>query len=365
MPNSARESTGSGGIFDLGSKEVELSVLEKQSGDPELWNDQEKAQALLKKITSLKKVIASWNEASAACDDLSELYEMAKSEPDSQELFDSVEKDYGDLVKRVDEMEFRRMLSGPDDACPALLSIHPGAGGTEAHDWAELLFRMYKRFLEREGMDFKIIDVQEGEEAGINSATIEIKDEYAYGLLRSEIGVHRLVRISPFDANARRHTSFCAVFLYPEHEDVEFEINPADIRVDVYRSSGAGGQYINKTDSAVRMTHIPTGIVASCQTERSQIQNRATALKMLTTMVAEHYRQEEEAKRDARLAEKKKVEWGSQIRSYVLQPYQLVKDLRTNEETSDTTGVLDGKIKPFINAYLLSASQSASAEIRA
>ncbi len=365
MPNSARESTGSGGIFDLGSKEVELSVLEKQSGDPELWNDQEKAQALLKKITSLKKLIASWNEASAACDDLSELYEMAKSEPDSQELFDSVEKDYGDLVKRVDEMEFRRMLSGPDDACPALLSIHPGAGGTEAHDWAEMLFRMYKRFLEREGMDFKIIDVQEGEEAGINSATIEIKDEYAYGLLRSEIGVHRLVRISPFDANARRHTSFCAVFLYPEHEDVEFEINPADIRVDVYRSSGAGGQYINKTDSAVRMTHIPTGIVASCQTERSQIQNRATALKMLTTMVAEHYRQEEEAKRDARLAEKKKVEWGSQIRSYVLQPYQLVKDLRTNEETSDTTGVLDGKIKPFINAYLLSASQSASAEIRA
>lgn len=335
--------------------------MEKQSGDPELWNDQAKAQALLKKITSLKKIITEWNEASKACDDLSELYEMAKSEPDSQELFDSVESEFGELVKRVDAMEFRRMLSGPDDACPALLSIHPGAGGTEAHDWAEMLLRMYKRFLEREGLDFKVIDVQEGEEAGINSATIEISSEFAYGLLRSEIGVHRLVRISPFDANARRHTSFCAVFLYPEHEDVEFEINPADIRVDVYRSSGAGGQYINKTDSAVRMTHIPTGIVASCQTERSQIQNRATALKMLTTMVAEHYRQEEEAKRDARLAEKKKVEWGSQIRSYVLQPYQLVKDLRTNEETSDTTGVLDGKIKPFINAYLLSASQADSA----
>ncbi len=332
--------------------------MEKQSGDPALWNDQSKAQSLLKKITSLKKTITEWTEVSSSCDDLSELYEMAKSEPDSQELFDSVEADFQALVKRVDEMEFRRMLSGPDDACPALLSIHPGAGGTEAHDWAEMLLRMYKRFLEREGMDFKIIDVQEGEEAGINSATIEIKDEFAYGLLRSEIGVHRLVRISPFDANARRHTSFCAVFLYPMHEDVEFEINPADIRVDVYRSSGAGGQYINKTDSAVRMTHIPTGIVASCQTERSQIQNRATALKMLTTMVAEHYREEEEAKRDARLAEKKKVEWGSQIRSYVLQPYQMVKDLRTNEETSDTTGVLDGKIKPFINAYLLSTSQA-------
>lgn len=333
--------------------------MEKQSGDPELWNDQSKAQALLKKITSLKKIISEWNEASKACDDLSELYEMAKSEPDSQELFDSVESEFGELVKRVDAMEFRRMLSGPDDACPALLSIHPGAGGTEAHDWAEMLLRMYKRFLEREGLDFKVIDVQEGEEAGINSATIEISSEFAYGLLRSEIGVHRLVRISPFDANARRHTSFCAVFLYPEHEDVEFEINPADIRVDVYRSSGAGGQYINKTDSAVRMTHIPTGIVASCQTERSQIQNRATALKMLTTMVAEHYRQEEEAKRDARLAEKKKVEWGSQIRSYVLQPYQLVKDLRTNEETSDTTGVLDGKIKGFVNAYLLQEAQQA------
>ena len=278
---------------------------------------------------------------------------MAKSEPDSQELFDNVEEEYKALLARVDEMEFRRMLSGPDDACAAVLTIHPGAGGTEAHDWAEMLLRMYKRFLEREGMDFKVIDVQEGEEAGINSATIEVKDEYAYGLLRSEIGVHRLVRISPFDANARRHTSFCAVYLYHEHDEVEFERTPAYI----YRSSGAGGQYINKTDSAVRMTHIPTGIVASCQTERSQIQNRATALKMLTTMVAEHYRQEEEAKRDARLAEKKKVEWGSQIRSYVLQPYQLVKDLRTNEETSDTTGVLDGKIKPFVNAYLLHSAQ--------
>jgi len=311
---------------------------------------------LLKKITSLKKIISDWNEVSASCNDLSELYEMAKSEQNSQELFDSVETDFSALVKKVDAMEFRKMLNGPDDACPALLSIHPGAGGTEAHDWADMLFRMYKRFLEREGMDFRVVDVQEGEEAGINSATIEVKDDYAYGLLRSEIGVHRLVRISPFDANARRHTSFCAVYLYPEHEDVKFDINPADIRVDVYRSSGAGGQYINKTDSAVRMTHIPTGIVSSCQTERSQIQNRATALKMLTTMVAEHYKQEEEAKRDARMAGKKKVEWGSQIRSYVLQPYQLVKDLRTNEETSDTSGVLDGKLKPFVNAYLLSTS---------
>lgn len=280
---------------------------------------------------------------------------MAKSEND-QSLFDNIENDFKALEKTVAEMEMRKMLDGPDDACTAILSIHPGAGGTEAHDWASMLFRMYQRYLERENLDFRVLDVQDGEEAGINSATIEIKSPYAYGMLRSEIGVHRLVRISPFDANARRHTSFCAVYLYPEHEDVKYEINMADVRVDVYRSSGAGGQYINKTDSAVRMTHIPTGIVASCQTERSQIQNRATALKMLTTMVAEYYRRKEEEERDSRLAGKKKVEWGSQIRSYVLQPYQLVKDLRTNEETSDVNGVLDGKLKPFVNAYLLSTT---------
>lgn len=280
---------------------------------------------------------------------------MAKSEND-QSLFDNIENDFKALEKTVAEMEMRKMLDGPDDACTAILSIHPGAGGTEAHDWASMLFRMYQRYLERENLDFRVLDIQDGEEAGINSATIEIKSPYAYGMLRSEIGVHRLVRISPFDANARRHTSFCAVYLYPEHEDVKYEINMADVRVDVYRSSGAGGQYINKTDSAVRMTHIPTGIVASCQTERSQIQNRSTALKMLTTMVAEYYRRKEEEERDSRLAGKKKVEWGSQIRSYVLQPYQLVKDLRTNEETSDVNGVLDGKLKPFVNAYLLSTT---------
>jgi len=289
------------------------------------------------------------------CDELSELYEMAKSEND-QSLFDNIENDFKALEKTVAEMEMRKMLDGPDDACTAILSIHPGAGGTEAHDWASMLFRMYQRYLERENLDFRVLDVQDGEEAGINSATIEIKSPYAYGMLRSEIGVHRLVRISPFDANARRHTSFCAVYLYPEHEDVKYEMNMADVRVDVYRSSGAGGQYINKTDSAVRMTHVPTGIVASCQTERSQIQNRATALKTLTTMVAEYYHRKEEEERDSRLAGKKKVEWGSQIRSYVLQPYQLVKDLRTNEETSDVNGVLDGKLKPFVNAYLLSTT---------
>lgn len=310
----------------------------------------------MKKAGALRDILTKWKAVSTSCDELAELYEMAKAE-DSAELFESIEEDFKKAEKEVEAMEVRKMLDGPDDACTALLSIHPGAGGTESQDWALMLYRMYVRFLERENMDFKVVELQEGDEAGIKSATIEINTEYAYGFLRSEIGVHRLVRISPFDANARRHTSFTAVYLYPVHEDIEFELNMDDVRVDTYRSSGAGGQYINKTDSAVRMTHIPTGIVASCQTERSQIQNRETAYRMLKTMVAEHYREEEEAKRADRMATKKKVEWGSQIRSYVLHPYQMVKDLRTNHETSDTAGVLDGKLKPFINAYLLSTSE--------
>ena len=357
LSNCVAASINSGGIFDLEAKTEELYVLEKDSGDPNLWNDQEKAQAMMKKIGNLKGLIDSWKEVSQTCDDLAELYEMSKDE-ESADLTATLESDIADLKSRVEAMEFKKMLNGPDDACACLMSIHPGAGGTESQDWALMLFRMYTHFFERENMDFKVVDFQEAEDAGLKSATIEVTCENAYGLLRSEIGVHRLVRISPFDANARRHTSFTAVYLYPEHEDVEFDLDMSEVRVDTYRSSGAGGQYINKTDSAVRMTHLPTGIMASCQTERSQIQNRETCYKMLKTMVAEHYRLEEEAKRDARMAEKKKVEWGSQIRSYVLQPYQLVKDLRTGVETSDTAGVLDGKIKPFIDAYLLSTSEA-------
>jgi peptide chain release factor 2 len=348
----------SGGIFDLEAKTEELYVLEKDSSDPNLWNDQEKAQSMMKKIGNLKGLIDSWKEVSQTCDDLAELYEMSKDE-ESADLTATLESDIAELKARVEKMEFKKMLNGPDDACACLMSIHPGAGGTESQDWALMLFRMYTHFFERENMDFKVVDFQEAEDAGLKSATIEVTCENAYGLLRSEIGVHRLVRISPFDANARRHTSFTAVYLYPEHEDIEFDLDMTEVRVDTYRSSGAGGQYINKTDSAVRMTHLPTGIMASCQTERSQIQNRETCYKMLKTMVAEHYRLEEEAKRDARMAEKKKVEWGSQIRSYVLQPYQMVKDLRTGVETSDTAGVLDGKIRPFIDAYLLSTSETA------
>ena len=345
--------TNSGGIFDLAVKEEELSVLEKHSASEGFWNDQAKAQGVLKHIRQIQDLIGNWKKASASCDDLAEMLEMCKAENDD-EMIASVEGDILALVSSVDDMEMKKMLSGVDDTYPALMNINAGAGGTESQDWASMLLRMYTRFFEREGMPYRVLDVQEGEEAGIKSATIELTGDYAYGLMRSEIGVHRLVRISPYDSNARRHTSFSAVYLYPVIENVTVEINPVDLRVDTYRSSGSGGQHINKTDSAVRITHMPTGLVASCQTERSQIQNRETAMKVIRTLVAQHYRELEDAKRADRLASKQKIEWGSQIRSYVLQPYQLVKDLRTDHETSDTSGVLDGKIKPFINAYLLS-----------
>lgn len=337
----------------MGVKKEELSVLEKQSAGEGFWNDQNKAQGVLKHIRQIQDLISNWDKASASCDDLAEILEMAKSEADD-EMTASVENDIQALIRTVEDMELKKMLSGHDDACPALMNINAGAGGTESQDWASMLLRMYTRFFERENMPFRVLDVQEGEEAGIKSATIELSGDYAYGLMRSEIGVHRLVRISPYDSNARRHTSFAAAYLYSVHEDVEVEINPVDLRIDTYRSSGSGGQHINKTDSAVRITHMPTGLVSSCQTERSQIQNRETAMKVIRTLVAQHYKELEEAKRADRAAAKQKIEWGSQIRSYVLHPYQMVKDLRTDMETSDTSGVLDGKLKPFINAYLLS-----------
>jgi len=316
-----------------------------------LWSDSNKAQTLLKRAASIRDSISNWETVSKQCDDLSELYELSKAEND-QELSASIEKDVSKLDARISEMELRKMLAGPDDAAPALFSINSGAGGTESQDWTQMLLRMYTMYFEQEGMPFKVLDVQEGDTAGIKGCTLELSEPYSYGMLRSEIGVHRLVRISPFDANARRHTSFAAVYMTPIYEDADVEVNPSDLRVDTYRSSGAGGQYINKTDSAVRITHNPTGIVVSCQTERSQIQNRETAMKMLKALLVQHYKEEEEAKRNERAAEKRKIEWGSQIRSYVLDDRR-VKDARTGHETSNTEAVLNGEIKPFIKAYLL------------
>jgi peptide chain release factor 2 len=279
---------------------------------------------------------------------------MAEEDGDQASLAEAAESAKS-LEGKLGELELKKMLSGEDDDKPAIMTIHPGAGGTESQDWARILLRMYLNWFQKKGFKFEVLDEQPAEDAGIKSATIEVQSDYAFGYLRSEIGVHRLVRISPFDANARRHTSFAAVYVYPEIEDVEFELNEADIKVDTFRAGGAGGQHINKTDSAVRMTHLPTGIVVSCQSERSQHKNRASALKMLKARVWQKHKDEEDAKRESKLASKLKIEWGSQIRNYVLQPYQMVKDARTDYETSDAQGVLDGNLDGFINAYLLAA----------
>jgi peptide chain release factor 2 len=284
------------------------------------------------------------------------MFDFAVSENDVK-MLEQITQHFSETIKNIGKLEFVRKLSGEDDKCDAIITIHSGAGGTESCDWADMLFRMYSRWIERHKYKSLILDYCEGEEAGIKSVSIEVRGEYLYGHLKSEIGVHRLVRISPFDSNARRHTSFASVYAYPIFEEVnEYEIDEKDIRVDTYRSSGAGGQHINKTDSAVRMTHIPTNIVVQCQNERSQVKNRESCIKMLKARVRQYYKEEDEKKLADKLEGKKKIEWGSQIRSYVLHPYNMVKDLRTGYETSNTTAVLDGEIDDFIEKFLLEFS---------
>lgn len=321
-----------------------------------MWDDPNAARKLLKQIKDLQRVVEPWDSLHQDASDVAELYEMSQAEGD-QATVDELAGQAKQIEKRIARLEFLRKLGGPDDASPAILTIHSGAGGTESCDWAEMLFRMYTRWIERHGFDHTVHDIVPGEEAGIKSVTMEVTGEFAFGYLKAETGVHRLVRISPFDSNARRHTSFASVYAFPVFEEVdEFELNDDDIRVDTYRASGAGGQHINKTDSAVRMTHTPTNIVVQCQNERSQIKNRAMALRLLKARVRQFYKEEEEKKRQEGMAEKKKIEWGSQIRSYVLHPYKMVKDLRTNVETSNTDAVLDGDIDQFIEDYLLNFS---------
>jgi peptide chain release factor 2 len=279
---------------------------------------------------------------------------MAEEEKDVQ-TENEVAASLKELKKELDDFEFQTILSGEDDSKNALLSIHSGAGGTEAQDWAQMLLRMYTRWVERQGFKYETIDFLAGEEAGIKSVTLEITGEYAFGYLKGESGVHRLVRISPFDANKRRHTSFASVFVYPEIEDnITVEINDDDLRVETFRASGAGGQHVNKVSSAVRITHMPTGIVVQCQSERSQFRNKDNAIKVLKARLYQLYKEEEQKKQEKLESQKKKIEWGSQIRSYVFHPYNMVKDHRTNMETSDAQTVMDGDIDKFIQAYLSS-----------
>jgi peptide chain release factor 2 len=304
----------------------------------------------MKEITRHKQVVEKHDRIASECADFTDLLGIS-----SEEEFEDLLPMATALKSQLDELELATMLCGPDDARGAILTVNPGAGGTESEDWAGMLLRMFKAFCGDQGWTVSVLDEQPGELAGIKGASIEIKGENVFGNLRSEVGVHRLVRISPFDSQSRRHTSFASVFLYPvvEEDDAEIEVDPADLRVDTFRASGAGGQHVNKTDSAIRMTHIPTGIVVQCQNERSQSRNRVTAMKMLKAKLLMKRRDEEQARIAELEGTKKDNAWGSQIRSYVLHPYNMVKDHRTSVETSDTVGVLGGELLPFVRGFLL------------
>jgi peptide chain release factor 2 len=341
----------SGGIFDFDAKSGRLEVVTRELEAPDVWNDSKRAQELGRERRSLENVVLSLTDATGRAKDAKELFDMAKEESDEETLI-SVEEDMASLEKMVATIEFRRMFSGEADANPCFVEIQAGAGGTEACDWASMLLRQYLRYGERKGFKTEILEESPGDVAGIKGATIKMEGEYAYGYLRTETGVHRLVRKSPFDSSGGRHTSFASVYVYPEVDDsIEIDINPADLRIDVFRASGAGGQHVNKTESAVRITHIPTNIVVQCQNDRSQHSNKAEAMKMLKARMYEHEMRKRMAAQQQVEAGKTDIGWGHQIRSYVLDQSR-IKDLRTNVETGNTKSVLDGDLDDFISASL-------------
>ena len=342
-----------GTFFDLPGKNSRLKELEEITGKEGFWNNAEKAQEILREQARIKSALDSLTRLTRDLEDAEILEELSLEAEDEEAAREAREK-LSEIKNQVETLEFKRILGEPDDERNAIVSINAGAGGTEAQDWAEMLLRMYLRYAELNKYTTEMVEYQEGDEAGMKSATFLVKGDYAFGYLKGESGVHRLVRISPFDANKRRHTSFASVFVSPEIDDsIVVEIEEKDLRVDTYRASGAGGKHVNKTDSAIRITHFPTGIVVSCQNERSQHQNRATAMKILKARMYELEKEKQREKIDEMHSTKKEIGWGSQIRSYVLHPYRMIKDHRTGYETGNVEPVLDGDLSEFIKSYLL------------
>jgi len=348
------DSQNSGGFFEVDEKRSLLSKYDKEMEAPDLWDDHEKAQALMKKRGAVLHKIESWENLENKLQDVQTLRDLILETEDESSVKD-LTTELEEVENAFNIVELEAMFKEEHDALDAIIAIHPGAGGTESQDWAQMLFRMYIRWGERKGFDVKILDLAPADEAGIKSATFSISGSNVYGLLRAESGVHRLVRISPFDSNSRRHTSFASVFVYPEIDDsIEIDVNESDLKIETFRAGGKGGQHVNVTDSAVRITHVPTGIVAQCQNERSQHRNREVAMKVLKSRLYDHELQQKIAEKDKKEKSKKKIEWGSQIRSYILHPYRLIKDHRINLDVGNVDPVLDGDIDIFIESFLKS-----------